>query len=99
MGERQQLRFWRWNVAVQGLRKLVLGFATIQRRQCPADREALAHRDKTCFPRWIRVGDAIAWRNHVPRLSFAPKGFEQRDRVKVGGALQAHSAAFPCWAE
>src|SRR5262245_26310623 len=99
MDERQQLTFWRGNLAIQGFGKLVLGSATVQRGQCAADRETLAHGGKTCFPWWIRVGDAITWRNHVPRLSFAPKGFEQRDRSKVRVALQAHSAAFPCWSE
>src|SRR5437899_4445642 len=46
--------------------------APLQRRQRPADRETLAHRDQAGFPRRIRIGNAVTWRNQIPGFPFAP---------------------------
>src|SRR6478736_9463013 len=96
MDERKQLTFWSRNVAIHGFGKLILSFAALQSRKHPANRETLAHSDKTRFPRRVRIGDAVTWRKNIPLLPFAPYGLEQCDPVNVHVTLHVHSAAFPC---
>src|SRR5258705_5818337 len=95
----EQLTLRRGNFAIHGRGKLILGSEPVQRWQRPADRETLAHRGQARFPRRIWIGNAITWRNDIPRLPFAPYRIEQCDPAKVCVTLRAHSAAFPCCGE
>src|SRR4051794_22697155 len=96
MDEREQLTFWSRNLVIHGFSQLILSVAPLQRRKHPANRETLAHSDKTRFPRWVRVGDAVTRRNNIPLLPFVPYGLQQCDPAKVHVTLRVHSAAFPC---
>src|SRR3984893_8631138 len=96
MDECEQLTFWSRHLAIHGVCKLILSSAPLQGRKRPANRETLAHCDKTRFPRWVRIGDAVKWRNDIPLLPFAPYGLEHCDPAKVHVTRHAHSAAFPC---
>lgn len=113
MGKCEQLTFWRRNVAIHGLCKLILSSAPIQGRKRAADPETVAHCDKTRFPRWIRIGDGITRRKHIPSLTLTPYGLEQcevslatvamekriRNSAEIYVTLHAHWAASPCCGE
>jgi hypothetical protein len=68
MNECQQLTLWLRNVAVNGLSKIILGSAPVECGKRPANGKAVAHCGQTCFPRWIRIGNAVTWRKYIPRL-------------------------------
>src|ERR1700691_5772495 len=96
MDQCEQLTFRRRNLAIDGVSKLILSSAPIKSRKRTADRETLAHADQTGFPRRIRIGDAVAWRNDIPLLPLAPYSLKECDRTPVHVVCPAHSAARPC---
>ena len=75
----EQLTLRRRNVAIDGLCKLILGSSPVECRKRPANCKAVAHCDETCFPGWIRIGNAVTWRKHVPGFPLIPYRLEQRD--------------------
>ena len=77
MDQREELTFRRRNVAIHCVSKLVFSSAPIKSRQRPADCQTLVHSDQTCFPRWVRIGDAVARRDDIPLLPFAPYGLKE----------------------
>src|SRR5262249_283882 len=97
--KREQLTFWRGNFAIHGRCKLILVSAPVQRRQRPADGETLAHRDQTGFPRRIRIGNAVTWRNDIPSFPPAPYRLQQGNPAKGRVSLHTHSAALACCGE
>src|SRR5208282_1194349 len=90
VNECEQLTLWRRNVAIHGLCKLILGLAPVERRKRPANCKAVARCDETCFPRWIRIGNAVTWRKHIPSLLAIPYGLEQCDPAEVNVTFHAH---------
>ena len=99
MDEREEFAFGPWNIAIDRLRQLVLGFAPLKRGKRPAGRETLARSDQTGFPWRVRIGDAVARRQNILFLPLAPDGLEQFDPIQPFVARGAHSAALPCCTE
>src|SRR5271156_6555198 len=98
MDEREEFAFRPWNIAIDRLRQLVLGFAPLKRGKRPAGRETLVRSDQTGFPWRVRIGDAVARRQNIPFLPLAPDGLRECDPAKAHVGGSAPSAALP-WCE
>jgi len=74
MDECEQLTLRGRNLNIDGISKLILSSSSVKSGKRPADCETLTHSDQTGFPRWIRITDAVAWRNDIPLLPLMMYG-------------------------
>ncbi|MGO9452200.1 MAG: hypothetical protein ACLQDV_14325 [Candidatus Binataceae bacterium] len=90
VNECEQLTLWRRNIAIHGLCKLILGSAPVECRERPANCKAVARCDETCFPRWIRIGNAVTRRKYIPGFLRISYRLEQCDPAEVNVTSYAH---------